>query len=137
MRKLVFVFQEPGMIEAIATDPSKETDMARSTGYADSVVPDLSVDRDTETLQPYAWMCYNFERTYPLIIWGLKLFMADELFDVPQAGLTNMPLHAVFSWAYYHFVLKDGTRLPRDARLPVNSPRDLTRLVLGYSASAA
>jgi len=103
MRELTFLFQEPGLIEAIALHPAGEDEAARPTGYADSVVPDLLVDRDAESLCPYAWMCYNFERTYPLVIWGLKLFAhtgrgaPDERFDVPQAGLTDVPLHIAFS----------------------------------------
>jgi hypothetical protein len=48
-------------------------------------------------------MSSSFEKTYPLVIWALKLHMADELFDLPQANLTSVPLHKAFSWAYAHF----------------------------------
>jgi len=139
MRELTFLFQEPGLIEAVASDPAGEDEAARSTGYADSVVPDLLVDRDAESLRPYAWMCYNFERTYPLVIWGLKLFAhtgrgtTDEPFNVPQAGLTDVPLHIAFSWAYHHFILQDGALLPERERTVKIAPRDYTRVVLGYA----
>lgn len=137
MRELTFLFQEPGMIEAIASDSTGEDEAARPTGYADSIVPDLLVDRDAATLRPYAWMCYNFERTYPLVIWGLKLFMADEKFDVPQAGLTGVPLHVAFSWAYHHFILEDGALLP-DRELTVKiASHDYTRVALGYALMMA
>ena len=78
-------------------------------------MPDLLVDRDAESLRPYAWMCYNFECIYPLVIWGLKLFAADERFNVPQVGLTGVPLRLAFGWAYYHFILEDGAQLPDKA----------------------
>lgn len=133
MRNLTFLFQEPGMIEAIASDPAGEEGTARSTGYADSVVPDLLVDRDAETLRPYAWMCYNFERTYPLVIWGLKLFAADERFNVPQAGLAGVPLHVAFSWAYHHFILRDGALLPGKEMAVKVSSDDYPRIVLNHA----
>jgi len=133
MRELIFLFQEPGMIEAIASDPAGEDEAARPTGYADSVVPDLLVDRDAESLRPYAWMCYNFERTYPLVIWGLKLFAADERFNVPQAGLTGVLLHVAFSWAYHHFILKDGALLPERELTVKIAPYDYTRVTLGHA----
>ena len=50
----------------------------------------------------------SFEKTYPLVIWALRLHMADELFNVPQANLKAVPLHKAFSWAYAHFILKDS-----------------------------
>ena len=125
------------MIEALASDPASEDETARSTGYADSGVPDLLVDRDAETLRPYAWMCYNFERTYPLVIWGLKLFAADEKFNVPQADLTDVPLHVAFSWAYHHFLLEDGSLLA-DRELPLTIvPHDYTRIALGHALATA
>jgi len=133
MRELTFLFQEPGMLEAVASDPAGENEAARPTGYADSVVPDLLVDRDAQSSRPYAWLCYNFERTYPLVIWGLKLLAADERFNVPQAGLTSVPLHVAFSWAYHHFILRDGALLP-DRELTVHiAPRDYTRVALGHA----
>ena len=137
MRELTLLFQEPGMIEAIASDAAGEDEAARPTGYADSVVPDLLVDRDAESLRPYAWMCYNFERTYPLVIWGLKLFAAGEQFNVPQAGLTGVPLHVAFSWAYHHFILKDGALLP-ERELTIKIPSyDYTRVALGHALATA
>jgi len=121
------------MIEAIASGPTSEDESARSTGYADSVVPDLLVDRDADSLRPYAWMCYNFERTYPLVIWGLKLFVDDERFNVPQAALTGVPLHVAFSWAYHHFILQDGALL-LDRELTVEiAPHDYTRIALSHA----
>jgi len=133
MRELNFIFQEPGMIEAIAFDPLDENKVGQPTGYADSSIPDLSVDRDADSRQPYAWMCYNFERTYPLVIWGLKLFMDTEKFNVPQADLSNVPLHVAFSWAYHHFVLQDSMLI---AKQPGNGPSefyDYTRVVLDHA----
>jgi len=31
---------------------------------------------------PFALISHNFHKTYPAVIWGLKLLMADELFDI-------------------------------------------------------
>jgi hypothetical protein len=137
MRELMFVFQEPGMIEAVATDPTGANDAARPTGYADSVVPDLLMDRIAESLRPYAWMCYNFERTYPLVIWGLRLFAADEHFNVPQAGLTNVPLHLAFSWAYHHFILQDGALLSEQELSAETASNDYTHVVLSHALTTA
>lgn len=121
------------MIEAIASDLAGEDERARPTGYANSVVPDLLVDRDADSLRPYAWMCYNFECTYPLVIWGLKLFAAEERFNVSQADLTDVPLHVAFSWAYHHFILQDGALLP-DRELTVKiAPHDYTRIALSHA----
>jgi len=55
------------------------------------------VDYDPRIGKPYAFMSSGFEKTYPLIIWALKFHMDDELFDVPQANLTAVPLHEAFS----------------------------------------
>ncbi len=137
MRKLTFLFQEPGMIETVASDPAGENDAARPTGYANSVVPDLLIDRDAESLRPYAWMCYNFEHTYPLVIWGLKLFAADEHFNVPQADLTGVPLHIAFSWAYHHFILQDGALLSEREPTVRAASHDYARVVLGHALAAA
>ncbi len=58
MRKLRFLFQEPGLIEAIASDP----DIPRSKtgldtlGYRSLWVADLMVDYDPRTDRPYAFM---------------------------------------------------------------------------------
>lgn len=135
-RVLHLLFNFPGLVEAIATDPSKPRPRnARSTGYGDSSVWDLQIDREWETKRPYAWMSTNFEYTYPLVIWGLKYSrMNDELFDVPQACLRGVPLHIAFSWAYYHFILEDGKRLPRKlAASAKRKPQNLARTVLAYS----
>lgn len=137
MRELNFIFQEPGLIEAIASDPVDENNAGHSTGYADSVVPDLLVDRDVDSRLPSAWMCYNFERTYPLVIWGLKLFMDNEKFSVPQADLLNVPLHVAFSWAYHHFVLQDNAHSPEYPASGTTEPYDYTRAVLGHALATA
>ena len=137
-RVLHFLFNSPGLVEAIASDPSNPRPSARSTGYADSDVWDLEVDRERKTKRPYAWLSTNFEDTYPLVIWGLKYSpMNNELFDIPQANLRRVPLHIAFSWAYYHFILKDGKRLPRDlAAFARRKPQDLPRAVLTYSLNS-
>ena len=137
MRELTFLFQEPGMIEAVASDTAGENAAARPTGFANSVVPDLLIDRDAESLRPYAWMCYNFERTYPLVIWGLRLFVADEHFNVPQAGLTDAPLHTAFSWAYHHFILQDIIPLPEREQTVKTASQDYTRVVLSHALVTA
>lgn len=135
-RQLKFLFQEPGMLEAIATNPAEpRTGVHRlSQGYRDSSIPDLMLDYRNGSDQPFAWMSYNFHKTYPSVIWGLKLLMAAELFDVPQASLTAVPLHDAFSWAYAHFVLED--ELPN---VPENTgaTTNLTRQVLHYAAAVA
>jgi len=61
--------------------------------------------------------------------------MADELFDVPQAGLTAVPLHEAFSWAYAHFILEDQMSVLQPAS--PSEPHSLTRQVLHYAAVAA
>jgi len=137
MRELRVLFQEPGLIEAIASDP----DMPRSKtgldtpGYRSLWVADLMVDYDPRTSRSYAFMSSSFEKTYPLVIWALKFYMADELFDVPQAGLTAVPLHEAFSWAYAHFILED--QMPVLQPASPSEPRSLTRQVLRYAAVAA
>lgn len=83
--------------------------------------------------QPFAWMRYNFHKTYPSVIWGLKLLMVAELFDVPQAGLTAVPLHDAFSWAYAHFVLEDDVLNVLES---AGTTTNLTRQVLHYAAVA-
>jgi len=40
--------------------------------------------------------------------------VADEWFDVPQAGLTDVPLHKAFNWAYAHLILEE--EMPQPAR---------------------
>jgi hypothetical protein len=135
-RQLKFLFQEPGMLEAIAVNPAEPQTGAHkpSRGYHDSAIPDLLIDYRMESDQPFAWMSYNFHKTYPSVIWGLKLLMAAELFDVPQAALTAVPLHDAFSWAYAHFVLEDEVpNLPEKMDTTIN----LTRQVLRYAAAVA
>lgn len=84
--------------------------------------------------QPFAWVSYNFHKTYSSVIWGLKLLMAAELFDVPQVGLTAVPLHDAFSWAYAYFILEDELpKLPEN----VGATTNLTRQVLHYAAAVA
>jgi hypothetical protein len=135
-RQLKILFQEPGLLEAIATNPAEPRTGVHnpSQGYCDSSIPDLLLDYRVGSDRPFAWMSYNFHKSYPSVIWGLKLLMADELFDVPQAGLVAVPLHDAFSWAYAHFVLED--ELPS---LPENSgaTTNLTRQVLHYAAAVA
>jgi len=80
-------------------------------------------------------MSSSFEKTYPLVIWALKFYMADELFDVPQAGLTAAPLHEAFSWAYAHFILED--QMPVLQPASPSEPRSLTRQVLRYASAMA
>ena len=137
MRELRVLFQEPGLVEAIASDP----DIPRSKtgldtpGYRSLWVADLMVDYDPRTSRSYAFMSSSFEKTYPLVIWALKFYMADELFDVPQAGLTAVPLHEAFSWAYAHFVLED--QMPVLQLESPSKPRSLTHQVLRYASAMA
>ena len=137
MRELRILFQEPGLIEAIASDP----DILRSKtgldtpGYRSLWVADLMVDYDPRTGRAYAFMSSSFEKAYPLVIWALRFYMADEPFDVPQAGLTAVPLHEAFSWAYAHFILED--QMPVLQPESLSKPRSLTRQVLRYAAAIA
>jgi hypothetical protein len=93
------------------------------------------VDYRINANRPFAWISYNFEKTYPAVIWGLKLLMADEPFDVPQAGLTDIPLHEAFSWAYAHFILED--EVPALGVEVASESSNLTRQVLHYAAAVA
>jgi len=135
-RQLKFLYQEPGMLEAIASDPEADkTNKHRlSQGYHDSYIPDLMIDYRVETDRPFAWISYNFHKTYPSVIWGLKLLMADELFDVPEAGLIAIPLHDAFSWAYAHFILEDEIPISVENSTSATS---LTRQVLHHAAAVA
>ena len=85
MRSLTFIYRWPGLIEAIAEKPADPREEIDSEGYCDSGVYDLMVDLDPEDKRPYAFMSTNFDQNYPLVIWGLKAKMNDELFDLPQA----------------------------------------------------
>ena len=55
--------------------------------------------------------------------------MADERFDVPQAGLTDVPLHEAFSWAYVHFILEE--EIPQATHTDARA--SLTRHVLQHA----
>ena len=124
------------MLEAVAfyADESSTNQHRPSQGYRDSYIPDLMVDYRVGSDRPFAWISYNFHKTYPSVIWGLKLLMADELFDMPQAGLTGVFLHAAFSWAYAHFVSEDEMSvLVENAGVTT----DLTCQVLHYAAAVA
>jgi hypothetical protein len=136
MRQLRFLFQEPGLIEAIAFDPDQPAPLAglNTPGYHSHWVADLMVDLDPRTGQPYAFMSSSFDKTYPLVIWALKLHMADERFDIPQAGLQAVPLHEAFSWAYAHFILEGEA--PTNG-LVSSEPHNLTSQVLRYAAEMA
>ncbi len=125
------------MLEAVASDPSQSRTGKRvlSHGYSDSYIPDLMVDYRLDADRPFAWISYNFQKTYPVVIWGLRLLMADELFDVPQAGLAAVPLHEAFSWAYTHFVLED--QMPTVQPEGPSGLRSLARQVLRYAAATA
>lgn len=123
------------MLEAIAADPAapRTNQHVPSQGYCDSTIPDLMIDYRVGSDRPFAWISYNFHKTYPSVIWGLKLLMAAELFDVPQASLTAVPLHDAFSWAYAHFVLEDEMSVLAENTGSAN----LTRQVLHYAAAVA
>ena len=128
-RNLEFLFQEPGLIEAIAFDPDDRQRELVTEGYRDSGIPDLMIDLHPDRLQPYCFMSLNFDRTYPAVIWGLRLLMNDERFDVPQANLTQVPLAEAFSWAYTHFILEDE----RPQIVSDGESASLTRQVLQYA----
>jgi hypothetical protein len=133
MRSLKILFQEPGLVEVVASDPNLPRNKPFVTpGYRSVWVSDLMVDYDPRTGQPYTFMSSSFEKSYPLVIWALKLRMADELFDVPQANLTAVPLHEAFSWAYAHFILED--EIPAPETEESSEPPSLTRQVLQYAA---
>jgi len=134
-RQLRFLFQEPGMLEAIASDPAQERigESILSRGYGDTSIPDLMVDYRPGEDRPFAWICYNFDRAYPAVIWGLRLLMGDERFDVPQAGLADVPLHEAFSWAYAHFVLEDTLEGKASQPVYTDEQTSLTRRVLQHA----
>lgn len=135
-RQLRFLFQQPGMIEAVAKEPSRPRTgkSVLSQGYGDSSIPDLLMDYRLDADRPFAWISYSFDKTYPIIIWSLKLLMADERFDLPQAGLKAVPLHEAFSWAYTHFILEDEVPVAPPEK-PYKSP-SLAGQVLRYAAAA-
>ena len=87
-RELHLLFQEPGMVEAIAVDPTcqRTGKSIHSRGYGDTSILDLMADyRDGED-RPFAWIAYNLHKTYPAVIWGLRLLLAGERFDVHRPG---------------------------------------------------
>jgi hypothetical protein len=128
-RKLEFLFQEPGLIEAIAFGSDERQVELITEGYRDCGIPDLMIDLHPDLLQPYCFMSMNFHRTYPAVIWGLHLMMDDEQFDVPQAGLIGVSLAEAFSWAYTHFILEDEKPQP----IPTEKLTSLTRQVLHHA----
>jgi len=132
MRNLEFTFNWPGLIEAIAFEPGDEPEALFTEGYRSVWVSDLMIDYDPRTGRPYCFMSLNFDKSYPLVIWALKMHV-HERFNVPQAGLTNVPLHVAFSWAYYHFILEDGARLPQPFTVVRIDPQDYTQVALGYA----
>jgi hypothetical protein len=137
MRQLRFLFQEPGLLEGIALDPTLPipANGLNTLGYRSVWVADLMVDYDPRIGQPYAFMCSSFDKTYPLVIWALQLHMATERFDVPQAGLTDVTLAEAFSWAYAHFVLEDQPPL---SHTPIRSTSpSLINQVLQHAAVTA
>ncbi|MBV7328576.1 hypothetical protein KFU94_10005 [Chloroflexi bacterium TSY] len=134
MRDLKFLFQEPGLIEAVAFDPNMPppADGLNTSGYRSLWVADLMVDYDPRIERPYAFMISSFHKTYPLVIWALKIHMNNERFNVPQAGLSAIPLHEAFSWAYTHFIMDDY--LPEvEFNQPIESANFSTQ-VLQYAA---
>lgn len=108
-RILEFLYQDAGQIEAVAFGPRDRQSQLITEGYRDSGIPDLMIDLHPDTHQPYCFMSMSFDKSYPLVIWGLRLLMNDERFDLPQAGLKNVSLAEAFSWAYTHFVLGEET----------------------------
>lgn len=136
-RKLEFLFQEPGLVEAIAFGPGERRKGLVTEGYRDSGIPDLMIDLHPDTHRPYCFMSLNFHKTYPAVLWGMRLSIANEQFDVPQAGLTGVSLHEAFSWAYAHFILEDALEdeMPRPAR--AGERASLTRRVLQHAVVGA
>ncbi len=123
------------MVEAIASDPThKQTGKSiHSRGYGDTSIPDLMADYRNDEERPFAWIAYNLHKTYPVVIWGLRLLLAGERFDVPQAGLRDVPLHEAFSWAYAHFILEDDLKDKAASLAPADERPSLTRRVLQHA----
>jgi hypothetical protein len=128
-RRLEFLFHDDGLVEAITFGEGERRTGLVTEGYRDCGIPDLMVDIHPETGRPYCFMSLNFDKSYPAVIWGLRLLMNDERFDVPQAGLTQISLAEAFSWAYAHFVLEDEQPLPGTN----GEPASLTRQVLQHA----
>lgn len=137
MRNIEILFRTPGLIEAIATDPKEDDSSTLITeGYRSVWVTDLMIDYHPKTGQPYCFMSEHFQHTYPLVIWALKMHMTER-FNFPQASMTNIPLHEAFSWAYHHFILEDGKRLPQPFTSVSINPNNYTQLALGYALATA
>lgn len=134
MRRLTFIYRWPGLVEAIAEHPDDDRDEIVSQGYQDSGIYDLQVDIDPHDDRPYCFMSSNFDQNYPLVIWGLKAKFNQERFEVPQAGLKEVPLHVAFSWAYYHFILEDNpSQLPNRELVIQLDPNNVTQQVLAHA----
>jgi hypothetical protein len=133
MRTLTFIYRWPGLIEAIAEEPEDFREEIESEGYRDSGIPDLLIDLDPESGQPHAFMSVNFDKNYPAVIWGIRNQMNDELFDVPQAGREGVPLHMAFSWAYFHFILQDGSLLASTEPFIQIDPNNVAQVVLAHA----
>ncbi len=111
-RKLEFIYQDDGQLEGIAFAPHEPRKGLVTEGYRDSGIPDLMIDLHPTTQKPYCFMSLNFHKSYPVVIWGLRLLMNEERFDLPQAGLSNISLAEAFSWAYAYFVLEEKSPQP-------------------------
>lgn len=133
MRTLTFIHRWPGLVEAIAYKPDDPREEIDSEGYCDSGIYDLMIDLDPADSRPYCFMSTNFDKNYPLVIWGLAARMNDELFDVPEGQLKAVPLHTAFSWAYYHFLLGDGKLLPKHDFVIRPDPNNVTQVVLAHA----
>jgi len=137
MKNLEILFRTPGLIEAIIVDKYDDSEEPLFTeGYRSIWVTDLMVDYHSTTGEPYSFMTHQFHRTYPLVIWALKMYVQD-LFDAPQAGLYGAPLHHIFSWAYYHFILQDGQHLSEPLHHIDIDPTNYTQLALGHALTMA
>lgn len=129
-RVLEFIYQDDGQIEGIAFAPNEARTGVISEGYRDSGIPDLMIDLHPVTQKPYCFMSLNFHKSYPVVIWGLRLLMNEERFDLPQAGLQQVSLAEAFSWAYAHFVLAETA--PQSVRSN-GKPLSLTHQVLQHA----
>lgn len=137
MRNLEILFRPPGLVEAIASEPDEISEETLITeGYRSAWVTDLMIDYHPKTELPYCFMSSHFQHTYPLVIWALKVYVTEH-FNLPQAGLMDVPLHEAFSWAYYHFILKDGAQLPQPFTKVTINPTDYTQVALGYALATA
>jgi len=117
--------------------------LIRPLGVASFGVEQADDGQPLSTIASYLGHVVNtFEdltnRTAPLpVIWDLKLHGPAERFNVPQANLADVPLCAAFGWAYYHFILEDGARLPQPFTSVEIDPTDYTQLALGHALATA